>query len=44
MPQFMRITIFFYKRKNIICISFYGSNKYPVFKRASTKNILETML
>jgi hypothetical protein len=40
----MRITTSFYKRKNIIYISLYGPNKYPVFKRTLTMNILETIL
>jgi hypothetical protein len=39
----MRIVASFYKEKNIICISFYGSNECPIFKRALTENILGTM-
>ena len=37
----MRTTAFFYMEKNIICISLYNSNKYPIFKRGSIRNILE---
>ena len=40
----MRAIILIHKGKNIICTSLYGSNEYPVFKRASIMNILKTML
>ena len=35
----MRTSASFHKRKNMICISLYGFNKYIVFKRASAMNI-----
>jgi hypothetical protein len=34
----------FHKEKNIIYTNLYGSNEFLVFKRASIKNILGTML
>jgi hypothetical protein len=40
----MRTIASFHKGNNITCISLYGFNEYPVFKRALTHNILETML
>jgi hypothetical protein len=40
----MRTIVSFHKGKNIICTNLYDSNKCPEFKRASTKNILGTML
>jgi hypothetical protein len=40
----MRITASFHKENNIIGISLNDSNKCPIFKRASARNILlETM-
>jgi len=41
MPQLMRTTVLFHKEKNIIYTSLYGFNKHLVFKRLSTRNILE---
>ena len=40
----MRTITSFHKEKNIICISLYDFNECPVFMRASTINILRTIL
>jgi hypothetical protein len=40
----MKTIVSFHKEKNIINISFYDSNEYPIFKRASTNNISVTIL
>jgi len=40
----MKTIVSFHKEKNIICVSLYNSNKYPIFKRASTKNVSGTIL
>ena len=40
----MRIVGSFHKEKIIICSNLYDSNECSIFKRASTENILGTML
>jgi hypothetical protein len=40
----MKAIVSFHKEKNIIYTNLYDSNEFLVFKRASIKNILGTIL